>query len=92
MILLQIYTYLITNVVENEYIPTKQLIGLENCVDTLNCWYNQRNTLQNLLLIGPTGCGKSTLVQSYCKEKGIQLYKLSETIKTKKDLLKEIFF
>jgi GTPase SAR1 family protein len=79
------------NVVENEYIPTKQLIGLENCVDTLNCWYNQRNTLQNLLLIGPTGCGKSTLVQSYCKEKGIQLYKLSETIKTKKDLLKEIF-
>jgi DNA polymerase III delta prime subunit len=79
------------NVAETTFIPVKQLVGLENASYILQNWYNKRETLQNLMIIGPTGCGKTTLVQSFCEENGIQLYKLNETIKTKKDLLKEIF-
>lgn len=81
------------NVTQNQCIAVKDLVGLENSAYILKNWYTQRNTLQNLMIVGPTGCGKTTLVQSFCEENGIQLYnaRVTETIKTKKDLLKEIF-
>ena len=54
-------------------------------VDALNEWYTKEK-LKMLLIIGPVGCGKTSLVELYCKENSIQLYsvKASETIKTKK--------
>ena len=73
---------------------TKDIIGLENCNYVLNEWYNNSiNDLSSkfLLIIGPTGCGKTSLVELYCKENDITLYKItSENIKTKKDLIKDI--
>lgn len=77
---------------ENTFLKVKDIIGLENCAYVLNNWYNNDNS-KILLIIGPTGCGKTTLIESYCRENSIQLYsvKPSDSIKTKKDLLKNIF-
>jgi hypothetical protein len=82
---------------KSEYEPTsvKDLVGLEICAYILNNWYlsSLKNEMKKmLLLIGPVGCGKSSLIELYCKENSIQLYtvKTTETIKTKKDLLKDI--
>ena len=69
----------------------KDIIGLENCAYVLNEWYTK--AISNLLLIiGPTGCGKTSLIELYCKENSINLYsvKTSETIKTKKDLIRDL--
>jgi GTPase SAR1 family protein len=73
-------------------LSTKDLVGLENCCYVLNDWYRNGNE-KILVIIGPTGCGKTTLVNSYCIENSIELYtvKCSETIKSKKDLLRDIF-
>ena len=69
---------------------TKDIIGLENCAYVLKEWYYKSK--KSLLIIGPVGCGKTTLVELFCKEEDIQIYtiKSSDTIKTKKDLLKDI--
>jgi hypothetical protein len=68
---------------------TKELIGLENCHYTLKKWYKPDAKL--LLIIGPTGCGKTKLIELFCKENDILLHsvKVSES-KTKKDILKDI--
>jgi len=73
-----------------EELKLKDLIGLENCAYVLNEWYN--NSKKVLLIVGPVGCGKTTLVELYCKENSIHLYNVrsSDTIKTKKELLKDI--
>jgi DNA polymerase III delta prime subunit len=79
-------------VVEKEpELTLKSLAGLENCAYVLNEWYNKKSN-KLLLLVGPVGCGKTTLVELYCKENDIQLYTVrpSENIKTKKDLLKDL--
>jgi len=82
---------------KSEYEPCsiKDLVGLESCAYILNNWYltSLKNEMKKLLLIiGPVGCGKSSLIELYCKENSIQLYtvKTTDTIKTKKDLLKDI--
>jgi len=82
---------------KSEYEPcsVKDLVGLESCAYILNNWYlaSLKNEMKKLLLIiGPVGCGKSSLIELYCKENSIQLYtvKTTDTIKTKKDLLKDI--
>jgi GTPase SAR1 family protein len=64
---------------------------MENCAYVLNDLYHNKND-KLLLIIGPVGCGKTSLVEFYCKENSIQLYtvKTTETIKTKKDLLRDI--
>ena len=76
---------------ETDGLCVKDLIGLENCAYVLNDWYLNKNS-KLLLIIGPVGCGKTSLVEFYCKENSIQLYtvKTNEIIKTKKELLKEI--
>jgi len=80
-----------SNLCIKDYLPTKDVIGLENCLYVFNEWYHSSKT-NPFLLIGPTGCGKTTLVESYCLENKINLYtvKYSEFVKSKKDLLKEI--
>jgi DNA polymerase III delta prime subunit len=69
---------------------TKDIIGLENCAYVLKEWYYKSK--KPLLIIGPVGCGKTTLVELFCKEENIKVYtiKSSDTIKTKKELLKDI--
>jgi len=81
----------------NELVPksTRDLIGLENTCYILKEWYFNSlydSLKQFLLIIGPTGCGKSTLINLFCKENNISLFtvKFSYNTKTKKDLLKEI--
>jgi hypothetical protein len=71
------------------------LIGLENTQFILNKWYTE--SLEDLkksmlILIGPTGCGKTSLIEHYCNENNILLFsvKLTDSAKTKKELLKEI--
>ena len=64
---------------EKELLSTKNIIGLENCHYTIKEWYNE--SLNNaskkfLLLIGPIGCGKTTLVESFCREENILLYSI----------------
>jgi DNA polymerase III delta prime subunit len=82
-------------VIKKNEVTTKDLVGLENTRYILNQWYNSSlNDLskQFLLLIGPTGCGKTSLVELFCKEEDIMLYtvKISEFTKTKKELLREL--
>ena len=86
------------NTIENKYVlkSTKDIVGLENCAYVLKEWYYKSLKDKNnkcLLIIGPTGCGKTSLVELFSKEENINLYtiKQSENIKTKKDLLKEIY-
>ena len=72
---------------------TKDLVGLENCHFVLKKWYetSQENVGKNLLIIGPTGCGKTTLVNLFCEEEKINFLDIRlNDIKTKKDILKEI--
>jgi len=53
----------------------KDIIGLENCAYVLDQWYvNYEKNNKLLLIIGPTGCGKTSLIELYCKEKEIELY------------------
>ena len=78
---------------ENEDpLSVKDLVGLENCAYVLKEWY-YKSLNKMLLIIGPTGCGKTSLIELFCKEENINLYtiKSSENIKTKKDLLKDIY-
>ena len=74
---------------------TKDIVGLENCCYVLNKWYNESLLDLNsklLLIIGPTGCGKTLLVETYCKEENISLYTVKfNSVKTKKEMLKDIF-
>ena len=77
-----------------EYLPVKELVGMETAHYIVNNWYNNANKV--LLLVGPTGCGKTTLVESYCHENDIQIYRVKSSdnhlsIKSKRDLLKDIF-
>ena len=72
-----------------------KLIGLDNYYYLLNNWFN--NSISNIttkfmLLIGPTGCGKTTLVNNFVKEYGIELFLTNDSIKSKKDLLKDIIY
>jgi len=79
---------------------TKDLIGLDNCAYVLNDWYI-RNTEPTkntepaknkslLLIVGPVGCGKTSLIELYCKENSIQLYSVKTSEKPKKDILREM--
>jgi len=45
-----------------------------------------------MLLIGPTGCGKTTLIHNFVREHGIDLLITNDSIKSKKDLLKDIIY
>ena len=47
------------------------LIGLNNCHFVLQQWFNQSN--KSFLMIGPTGCGKTKLVNLFCTENNIKL-------------------
>ena len=75
-----------------EHIPSSQLVGLENCRYVLNEWYNA-GSQKILIIVGPTGCGKTKLIESYCMENEIGLYTVrsTETIKSRRDLLRDIF-
>ena len=73
----------------------KKIIGLENCEYILNSWYSSclnDITKKFLVLVGPTGCGKTLLVETFCKENCIIPFflKLNDSLKTKKEVLKEI--
>jgi predicted AAA+ superfamily ATPase len=78
-----------------EKVTTKDIVGLENCCYVLNKWYNDSLLDLNsklLLIIGPTGCGKTLLVETYCQEENISLYTVKfNAVKTKKEMLKDIF-
>lgn len=72
-----------------------KLIGLDNYYYLLNNWFNNSIstiTTKFMLLIGPTGCGKTTLVNNFVKEYGIELFLTNDSIKSKKDLLKDIIY
>ena len=70
---------------ETGYLKTDDIIGLSEYKQVLNDWYYSPGH-DVLLVIGPTGCGKTTLAELFCKESGILLY----TALPKKDLLKDI--
>jgi energy-coupling factor transporter ATP-binding protein EcfA2 len=77
-------------------LPTSvKLVGLDNYSYILKNWYN--DSLKDLstkfmLLIGPTGCGKTTLINNFCMENNIESFITNDSIKTKKELLKDIIF
>jgi DNA polymerase III delta prime subunit len=76
-----------------------KLIGLDNYYYLLNNWFNNSIstiTTKFMLLIGPTGCGKTTLIHNFVKDKGIEVFSTwnitNDSIKSKKDLLKDIIY
>ena len=73
------------------FLSCKSNYGLEKCHLVLNDWYYNKWT-KPLLIIGPTGCGKTTLIESFCKEENIDVYRvrLTDLVKTKNDLIKDI--
>ena len=74
---------------------TSEIVGLDNTLYTLKSWYSESfsdTSKEPLLIIGPTGCGKTSLVELYCQENDIQLYtvQVNDLVRTKKDLIREI--
>ena len=62
----------------DKYKPKKldDLIDLDDIYTTLDSWFN-RETVSNkkiFILIGPTGCGKTQLINIYCKINNISLF------------------
>ena len=83
----------------NRYNPSslKDLVGLENSYYFLKNWfyskdYNNKNNNVFLLLIGDTGCGKSSLINIFCEENNISLYdvKYYSSFKTKDEIINDI--
>jgi len=67
----------------------KDLIGLENCYYVLQQWYNDSKKI--FLIIGPTGCGKTNLINLFCEQENIKLLNLKlNDNRTKKELLREV--
>jgi DNA polymerase III delta prime subunit len=77
----------------DKYRPTnpKDLIGLDHSYYFLKKWYFQENN-NFLLIIGPIGCGKTSLVHVFSKEYDINVFdiKNSDLIETKQDAMNEI--
>ncbi len=68
---------------------TKDFIGLDICLFSINKWFNE--STQGMVLIGPTGCGKTELIKHYSQEHGIDTLVLSDSTDTKKEVIKNIF-
>ena len=72
-------------------------VGLENCHYVIKEWYYQKSTgtgiKEPLLIIGPVGCGKTSLIDYFCESEEIIVLniKSTEIVKTKKELINEIF-
>lgn len=75
---------------EKPELLSKDIVGLQNSLYILKEWYKTKKSI--LLLIGPTGCGKTTLVNLFCQENDILVLniKAGENLKTKNEILKEI--
>jgi GTPase SAR1 family protein len=73
-----------------EAITCTNIVGLNNCHFVLKQWfYNETNKI--FLIIGPTGCGKTTLINSFCQEETVFLLNIkSNDNKIKRDVLKDI--
>ncbi len=72
-----------------------KIIGLSECRLFLKEWFEGALTdplSKIMLMIGPTGCGKSMLVHEFCTSELILLHSvnLNDSFKTKKDIIKDI--
>ena len=71
---------------------SKDYIGLSNQTSEIINWlYRENDDFQALLIVGPTGSGKTSLAQMLCVENDIQFYyRDSRNKRSKKDL--QIYF
>lgn len=60
-----------------------KFIGFEKYIDFLNNW-NLNNQNKTLLLTGPDGCGKTSLVQTFFKQKNYNIYNFNSNNFTNK--------
>ena len=63
---------------------TTDLIGLDECKTRLTNWYYSSEKL--FVIIGPIGCGKTALINLFCKQENILVYDYIQ----KKDNIKDI--
>jgi len=70
----------------------EKIVGLENTQYVLKNWYFTTVPKKPLLIIGPIGCGKTSLVELFCRQNNIQLYrvKVTDLIKTKREIISDI--